>query len=296
VESMVEASFMDVAHEHYSRKDVQREIMDFCRGRWIAIHCLDAPGKFVLKRYIRGRPIKIERLEDLGTLYNYRVRSIYATANVYRRIENFYDLYDQGNIAYCTPTWDIDSNLSNWRNTIRVAREIVEFLGGWGVKKSVYVKWSGNGCHIHINERSISESLLKKYNPLDLAYAIVEYVNAKLSQNLVESSMWSEIKVENKIDPARVFTCPLSLHRELNTVCVCMKPEDLDKFSPSWIAPQEFRHDSRWREFKEGETDRLAETSHRTMGGYPLKFGRRSRKTKPLDKQIMEWLQKEWGE
>ncbi|MEM1586322.1 MAG: hypothetical protein QXX99_03270 [Candidatus Bathyarchaeia archaeon] len=290
---MLRAASMDIIHEHYLRKEVQREVVDFARERWVALHCLNNSGKLVLRRYIWGKPIKIGKIEDLRIISNYKVRSIYATANVYRRINSFSDIYDPKNIAYCTPTWDIDSNLTNWRDTIRVAKEIIEFLGEWGIKESVYIKWSGNGCHIHINERSFSENLLAKYNPLDLAYAIVEYVNAKIFQKLMEPSVESEIKIENKMDLTRIFTCPLSLHRELNAVCICMKPEDLDNFSPEWINPKDFRHNPRWREFREGEVDRLAEIAYKTLGGYPLKFRRRKRGTKPLDKQIMEWLQKD---
>ncbi|MBS7606246.1 hypothetical protein KEJ14_00180 [Candidatus Bathyarchaeota archaeon] len=278
--------------EHYLRPDVQKEIVDFCRRRWVALHYTSSSGNLIFRRYIGSKPIRIERLEDMLKVNNGTLRSIYATANVYRQLQSPENIYRLENIAYCTPTWDIDSELSNWRETIRIAREIICFLNEWGVKRSVYVKWSGNGCHIHINERSISENLLEKYNPLDLAYAIVEYVNTKISLKLTELSLNGKVKIENKMDLTRVFTCPLSFHRELNVVCICMKPEDLDKFTLEWINPQGFRHNPGWREFREGEADSLAEAAYRAMGGYPLKPRRRTRKTRPLDKQIMEWLQK----
>lgn len=285
---------MKTLNEHYSRPDVQREILDFCKGRWVALHQLDSSGNLAFKRYTNeGKPIKIEGLKDLDRINNGALRSIYATANVYRSLQRVEDLYNQANIAYCTPTWDIDSELSNWKETIRVAKEIARFLSGWGIKKSIYIKWSGNGCHIHINERSISGSLLEKYNPLDLAYAIVEYVNSRLSSVFAEPLFSGKVTVENKIDLTRVFTCPLSLHRELDTVCVCLKAEDLEKFTPEWVNPQTFKHDPNWREFKEGETDELAEKAYKTIGGYMFKPRKKRRKTKPLDKQILEWLQKE---
>ncbi|MEM2341782.1 MAG: hypothetical protein QXX94_05260 [Candidatus Bathyarchaeia archaeon] len=284
---------MSSHYEHYLSSEVQKEIVDFCRGRWVALHNVDSGGNLIFKRYNRGKPIRIEGPEDILSVNDDTLRSIYATANVYRQLQSPKDVYELENITYCTPTWDIDGELSNWRKTIRIAKEILCFLNKWGVKRSVYVKWSGNGCHIHINERSISEDLLEKYNPLDLAYAIIEYVNAKLSLKFMELSPSGEVKVENKMDPTRVFTCPLSLHRELDVVCVCMKSEDLDKFTPEWINPQDFRHNQGWRESREGEADNLAEAAYRAIGGYPLKPRRRMRKTKPLDKQIMEWLQKE---
>ncbi|MBS7635478.1 hypothetical protein KEJ34_08385 [Candidatus Bathyarchaeota archaeon] len=282
--------------EHYSRSEVQREIYDFCRGRWVALHYVDSSGNLIFRRYLRGKPIKMRDPDDLTRLGADSLRSVYATANVYDRLQVVEDVYDPLNIAYCTPTWDIDSNLSRWKETLAVAKEIIHFLNDWGVEKSIYIKWSGNGCHVHINERGISEDILRDHNqgrnPLDLAYAITEYTVSKLSLKILELSSNGRIKVENKMDPTRVFTCPLSLHRELDAVCVCMKPEEVDEFTPEWISPQNFRHNPRWREFREGEVDRLAEAAHAAIGGYPLKFRRRSGRTKPLDKQILEWLKK----
>lgn len=283
---------MIVPSEHYSRSEVQREIYDFCRGRWVALHYVDESGNLFLRRYVKGKPIKMSDPSDLTRLSANALRSVYATANVYNRLQDIEDIYDPLNIAYCTPTWDIDSNLSRWRETLAVAKEIIRFLNDWGIERSIYIKWSGNGCHIHINERGISEEILKGHNPLDIAYAIVEYVISKLSLKILELSSNGQIKIENKMDPTRVFTCPLSLHREIDVVCVCIKPEEIEGFTPEWVSPQNFRHNPRWREFREGEVDNLAEAAYATIGGYPLKFRRRPRKTKPLDEHILEWLKK----
>ncbi len=283
---------MILPSEHYLRRDVQREILDFCRRRWVALHYYNPSGGLVFRRYIKGKPIRIDNSKDLIELGVHSLRSIYATANVYERLKNLEDVYDYTNIIYCTPTWDIDNDLSNWKKTIMIAEEIVRFLEEWGIRKSVYIKWSGNGCHVHINERGFSRALLKKYNPLDLAYAIVEYVNSKLTSRFIELLSNGQIIVENRIDPTRVFTCPLSLHRKLNVVCICMKAEDLRDFTPKWLDLKTFRHNPNWREFKEGEVDELAKVAYKTIGGYPFRPRRRTRKTKPLDQQILEWLQR----
>lgn len=277
--------------EHYLRREVQKEILDFCRGRWVALHHT-LPDGLIFRRYLRGRPIGVNSLKDLIESNIRSLRSIYATANIYGKIRDSGDVYDYANIVYCTPTWDIDNDLSRWKETIMVAEEIIRFLREWGIRKSAYVKWSGNGCHVHINERGLSKRLLKRHHPLDLAYAIVEYVNSKLTLRFMELLPESQVKVENRMDPTRVFTCPLSLHRKLDVVCVCIKPEDLRNFTPKWVDPKDFRHDPDWREFEEGEVDDLAEAAYETIGGYPLKPRRRSRKTQPLDKQILKWLKK----
>jgi hypothetical protein len=285
-----------LVQEHYSRPEVEREIADYCRGRWVAAHCIDERGGLVFRRYMAQKPMVIEGVEGLSALFERlggRLRSIYATANRYREIRDIGDVSDLDNISLCTPTWDIDSTLSNWRETIRVADGILRILGDEGVRESVYLKWSGNGCHIHIHEMALSDEALKKANPLDLAYATVEYVKIRLEAEMAEELTSWGIRVENKMDPGRVFTCPLSLHRTLDVVCVCMKPWELWEFSPEWIRPGNFRHNEDWRGFKRGEADQLAIKSLEQIGGYPLTRTRKTRKTKKLDQQIMEWLKKE---
>ncbi|RJS93206.1 hypothetical protein CW705_01820 [Candidatus Bathyarchaeota archaeon] len=287
---------MNLAEKHYSRFDVQTEIVDFCKNRWIAAHYLNPHGKLVFKRYLRGKPLKINNREDLSKLItrnDWILRSIYATSNLYAKIKDIEDVYTLSNVCRCNPVWDIDGDLSNWQATIEAAKVIGSFLNDRGIEKSIYFKWSGNGCHIHIHEEAFSDDILKKHHPLDLAYAIVEYVNSKTYQDLREIMRKGRIVVENKVDPTRVFTCPLSLHREINVVCVCFKQDVLSDFTPEWISPSNFQHDPNWREFVKGEADEIAEDAYRTVGGYPLKHRRRRRKTIPLDKQIMKWLQKD---
>ncbi|MBS7638789.1 hypothetical protein KEJ49_07945 [Candidatus Bathyarchaeota archaeon] len=285
-----------IAREHYSNIEVKREIAEFCKGRWVAVHCTDEGGGLIFRRYLAERPLVIEKVEDLPALFERlggRLRSIYATANKYRVIKDIGDVSDPENISLCTPTWDIDSTLSNWRETVRVAGRIIKILEGEGIRESVYLKWSGNGCHVHIHEEAISGETLKRANPLDLAYAMVEYVRRRLEAEMVEELASWGVRVENKIDPGRVFTCPLSLHRTLDVVCVCMKPQELDEFSPEWINPEKFRHNMDWRNFKKGEADKLALKAFEMIGSYPIYRRRRTRKTRKLDEQIIEWLKKE---
>ena len=178
---------MNLSEKHYSRIDVQSEIVDYCRGRWVAAHYLKSEGRLVFRRYLRGKPLRIESLEGFSEIVNqdgYVLRSIYATSNVYSKIRTIEDVYTLSNIIRCSPVWDIDGALSNWRLTLEAAKIIGSFLNDRGIERSLYFKWSGNGCHVHIHEEAFSEDILKKHHPLDLAYAIVEYVNSKTHQNL----------------------------------------------------------------------------------------------------------------
>lgn len=281
--------------EHYSRADVQREIVDFCVGRWVATHCINEEGELVFRRYFKGKPLAVNGTVDLQRLLekvDFKVRTIYASANKYLSVKSAEDVYTPTNVIRCMPTWDVDGTLQNWQKTVAVAKQIVAFLESEGVKDSVYVKWSGNGCHIHIHEEAVSENALSKAHPLDLAYAIVEYVNLHVLPRCYEGLNSGGVRVENRMDAGRVFTCPLSLHRELDVVCICMKPNELDHFSPEWIEPSNFRHNHAWRNFKKGETDALATKAYETVGGYPSLSRRRKPKSERLDQQINKWLQK----
>lgn len=288
------SSFQNIAEEHYKRLDVKREILDFCRDRWVAVHCKDAEGNLIFRRYFKGKPITFEALKDFSRLFKWleNIRSVYATANKYYKIKSREDVSTLSNVHLCTPTWDVDGEISKWRETIAVTRQLISLIEREGVQKSVYAKWSGNGCHIHINEEAFSENSLSKAHPLDLAYATVEYVKLKFTSEISNTLKVENTVVENRMDPGRVFTSPLSLHRTLNAVCICMKPNELDSFSPEWTQPFRFRHNPSWREARRGEADELALKAYQNIGGYPLKRPTRTRKTKRLDQQISEWLKK----
>lgn len=57
-----------IAREHYSNIEVKREIAEFCRGRWVAVHCTDEGGGLIFRRYLAERPMVIDG-EDLQTLF-----------------------------------------------------------------------------------------------------------------------------------------------------------------------------------------------------------------------------------
>ena len=257
--------------EYYRDAKVRREVLDYCRGRWVAV-----AGPHAFARYwASGAPLKLESESDMDRLFRelkrVRPRTIYASVNVYRRLEEPGDLEKPENIALASPIWDIDGSLEHWRDIVEVAKVIVDFLEREGVVKSVFVKWSGEGMHIHIHERAFSEDVRGRIHPLDIAYSVVEYVVKSVEPELrrLERSLESGVKVENVIDAKRVFTAPLSLHKRVDLACVCLKPEDLDSFDLSWAYPRKPRHDERWRDFEEGEADRLALKAFQKVKGYP---------------------------
>jgi len=304
---MIKNQYSNTILKHYKDELVKREIARFSAGRWVAVHCqsLNKSGRSYLLRYFRRAkrkiPLTIREPEDVPFIIErfkkLEPRTFYASINVYKKLSAAEDTRNLENIAYCLPTWDIDNKIEKWEATVEVAREILKFLRLHGVEDSVFLKWSGNGMHIHIHHRAFSEELLERIHPLDIAYSVVEYVNMKLHGRYLEITAKHSarnLRVENKIDIQRVFTCPLSLHRNLDVVAVCIDPNTLDDFSISWVSLEDFKHWEGWNRYIEGEADSLAIKAYETVGGYPLRrLPRAQAKRKMgLDELIMKWIRK----
>jgi len=247
---------------HYSREDVVREIVDFARGRWLALEGYTPTGERLFLRHLRGKPIDVRSEADfkglLRALGGLNLRSIYATVNIYVKTEVREDVERPDNILFSTPSWDIDASLDDWRAAIEAAELIVDFLERHGVSKSVYLKWSGEGVHVHVNEKAFSRDALAEMNPFSAAYVVVEYTLRMLKDDIAELVREHPVlKVENVMDLKRVFTVPLSIHRRVDKVAVCFKPDSLGEFDLTWADMAGFKHDARWREYEEGEADQL---------------------------------------
>ena len=248
--------------EYYRRDIVVREIVDFVRSRWVSIEGYRGRDRVFARYWRNGLPLTINSLSDFNRLMSVYpwMRTVYATINRYYVISSRESVETPENIVYTTPFWDIDSNLNYWEKTIEAARLIVEFLEDNGVVESVYVLWSGMGAHVRIHEEAFSPELLGRHHPLDVAYAIVEYVLRELKHKLQALSRETNgvLKAENLIDAKRVFTAPLSLHRRIDKVAVALKPNQLDSFTPDWADPVKPRHNPDWRKHVVGEADELA--------------------------------------
>ena len=251
-----------IVYSHYSRGDVAREIAEYSRGRWVAVEGSYGERR-IFVRYFKDQPLVVSSEGDvLGLINRYRrlnVRTFYATIHVYKNLASSSMLDDIGNIVYTTPFFDIDGSLDKYRSVLDVASLIIDYLEKHGLRESVYILWSGEGAHVRINEKAFSREILSKYNSLNIAYSIVEYVLRETRDKIEPLAKSSGVKVENLVDIKRVFTIPLSLHRRRDAVAVCFKPSAIYSFEPGWVEPGSFKHDpSAWRVFREGEGDALA--------------------------------------
>jgi len=252
---------------HYLREEVQEEVARFCRGRWVALEARPMHGKRIFYRYFDGKPLTINEPADVKKIINRfsdrNIRTIYGTINIYNRISSREDLEKVENISRATPSIDIDGSLEEIDLTIEAVRTILEELHRHGIEKSVYLVWSGRGVHMHLNEKAINESYWRP-NPVKTAHTIVEYilkqVRSKLSEIAAKSKSYEKkLKIENIIDVQRVFTSPLSIHRELDIVTVTIEPDEIEKFSLEWTELDRFRYWREWDRYIEGELDSLVE-------------------------------------
>jgi hypothetical protein len=258
---------MEATLTHLLREDVTREISRFCSGRWVALECRSSGGGRAFYRYWPdGGPLAIREPADIKRLINRfgnrMPRTIYGSANIYRRLERREDVSDASNILMSTPSWDVDGSLEEVELIKEAARILVEALRGEGAEKSIYLIWSGRGIHVHLNEKAISGEIWGR-GPLRVSFAIAEYILGRVRDELEavcerSRSPDRRLKVENLMDVQRVFTAPLSLHRELDLVAVAVKPDDLEKFEIEWASIDGYRHWSGWDEYEPGEADDLA--------------------------------------
>ncbi len=262
---------------HYLKREVLEEIASWLKGRWVALEGRRS-GERIFVRNEKGKPISVSSASDLQKLLlKHRwVRAIYGSLNVYSKLETPSDTETLPNIVGSTPSWDVDASIDRWKVAIDVAKVVVEELEKLGVSKSVYLVWSGNGIHVHVSEKALSEEAKQFIHPFDAAYAIVEYVLRRARPRIAEiiKKVDVGIKVENLVDLKRVFTAPLSIHRELDVVAICFYPEDMESFDISWTDPKGFKHRWRcWERYEVGELDELVERAVKEVGIKSLELG-----------------------
>ena len=166
-------------HAWYSKEEVRKEIVDFCRNRWIALF-----GEGVIRYDRRGNPLSIERPDQISEMLerfsSIKPRSFYATSAIYSRLSVKEDVENEGNVISYTPYWDIDNESLKWRATVEIVQVILSVLEREGISNSVYVMWTGRGMHVNLHQKSISMGVVREYGALDVAWAVVEYVRLSL--------------------------------------------------------------------------------------------------------------------
>ena len=245
--------------KYYSKREVGDEIASFLRNRWAAVEGKVGNEK-VFARYLEGEPLWIRSYDDLlKVLEKYPwTRTLYGTISVY---EN----KPLDKLKGITLFWDLDCEYE-LGPCLKAAKRIGLFLRRSGVEP--WIKFSGKGFHVHVNEGCFDWKAVE--NPFEIARKVEAYVVHKLRRELEDLEL-SGLKVEMLVDPARVTTAPLSLHRELDRVAVAMRLDGLDQFDVSWADPNNPKHDAdSWR-MCEGSLEALIEEALRWSPPRPSK-------------------------
>jgi hypothetical protein len=215
-----------------------------------------------------GKPLVVEAPNDVSKiLENLKIfypRTFYSSVLCFSKVSTGEDIKDLSNAISAMPTWDIDLEKNDWKLAISAAKLVLKAIESENISRSIILKWSGEGMHVHINDNAFSTEVYEKIHPLDLAYSITEYVIRKIRKDLPIG-----VRVDNEIDPQRVFTAPLSLHRTLDRVAVVIEKNSLDSFNLSWVDVNSYIHFNNWKIFERGEADDLARKAFSEIGGYP---------------------------
>ncbi len=280
---------------HYLQPIVRREVVEFCRGRWVAVHFEN--GLRMARYFPKGDfyvPLTIKKERDLDKIMGFfpKLRTLYATVERYVRLETIEDAFNGELVEKATPTWDIDNELCDWKTTLKAASLVIDELRNEGVEKSFYLIWSGKGVHVHLNENSIPDEVFRRYGALDVAWAVTEYVKRKVETklfNLKVKNGFSRLRIDNEVKPRAVFTSVLSVHRELDLVTVAIDPSKIDEFSPDSARPANYSHFINWKEYRVGEAEEIVERALKVIGRYPAHVKRR-RRFPPVDEMIKRAL------
>ncbi|MEM4281046.1 MAG: hypothetical protein QW470_02270 [Candidatus Caldarchaeum sp.] len=266
--------------KHYSSKEVLEEILRFSTGRWVAVFSQDGMHRYHVKK---RRHLRIDTPSDVMEIVReLKPRSFYATIHKYL-------WRDSGPVKIISSmaSWDVDLlPSSSWVHAIEAACEIISVLDRLGICKSTIVKWSGEGVHVHVNDKAFGRELLAKIPPLDAAYVLTEYVLSRIRKK-------QHVLIENKVDPARVFTAPLSLHRRLDRVCVCIDPGKLDSFNIEHTFLSCYKHFKDWNRYEIGEADEAVEKAFQAVGPYRIW---RKKKRKPSLEDIVRRFHAKFGD
>ncbi len=225
--------------EHYSREEVKEELASFLSNRWAAIEGKVGDQR-LFARYSEGALLWIRRPEDVDEVLKKFpwVRTFYGSIATYKGAP-------LSELSGITLFWDLDCEL-DLEPCKKAAKLIGEFLRDHGVEP--WIKFSGKGFHVHVNEKCYDWSSVK--DPFSVALTLERYVVHSLRKE-IENLELMGLKVEVLVDSARVTTAPLSLHRELDRVAVAMSLDDLDRFELSWASPDSYVHNREvWRTCK----------------------------------------------
>ena len=161
--------------------------------------------------------------------------------------------------GYATPCIVIEFNRDVFTLALETTKIISDFVFDLGVKKSLYIVWTGQWFEVRIHELAFPSEFYKTIpNPVIAASLVSEYILSSLRDKLLKISFVSSgrIKVINAVNRERLIA-PLSIVNSMN-VAIYITRDLLDDLTPDSSSISNPMHSKKWSDVVLGEARELA--------------------------------------
>lgn len=251
-----------LAREYYSRKDIQKCLVEFARGREVVPKYIEQFGK---------RPDTINYENDLISLIQKGVTSFHSSEELWSNPLELNTEMNESKANSLRKGWDLILDIDcKFVEYSKIAAELlVEALNFNGVA-NMGIKYSGNkGFHLGLSFAAFPERVndinVKDFfpdGPRIIAAYLSDLIKKHLAKRILQTAKLSDIAkgfqkkesdlIKNNefdpysildidtilISPRHLFRMPYSLHEKTGLVSIVITPKQLKDFHPAWAKPE----------------------------------------------------------
>ncbi len=237
-----------IAREYYKRRDVQKAFVAFAKNREVVPRFMEQFGK---------RPDILQYETDVSAIADGGVTSFHCSEELWQDPLQLNVGMGEEETNNLREGWDLIIDIdTKYTEYGKIAAElIIEALRFHNVH-SVGIKFSGgSGFHICVPWQAfperVGEAQTKNLFP-DAPRKITQYLHEIISKKLLEriSGIGESVRGVKDfegakkvmpdmvlVSPRHLFRMPYSLHERTCLASVVIKPEQIQKFQPSWAKP-----------------------------------------------------------
>ena len=217
---------------YYSRPEVTEELTKFLKGRKVFVR--------------EGGGVREVSFGELQSLSD--AAEVYGSAEVFE-------------VGSATPSITILFNDDVLRLAVGAAKLIINYLGKYGVSKSVYVVWARKYIEVRIHEGAIPRTFVSEVGDLQgtallIAEAVINDLRHRLFKLVSMSS--GSLVVGNTLAVNQYLIAPLSRTAGGKDVVAYLKPSDLDELPDKVVNNIPVQHRREWSDFSPNELSELA--------------------------------------
>ena len=217
---------------YYSKPEVTEELIKFLKGRKVFVR--------------EGGDVREASLGELQSLSD--EAEVYGSAEVFE-------------VGSATPSITILFSDEVLRLAIGAAKLIINYLGKYGVGKSVYIVWARKYIEVRIHEGAIPKTFVSEVGDLrGTASLIAEAVISDLRHRLFKlvSLSSGSLAVGNSLAVNQYLVAPLSRVAGGKDAVAYLKPSDLDELPDKVVNNIPVQHRREWSGFSPNELSELA--------------------------------------